>query len=278
MKNKYLIKLGYQFDHLKSLSGIQRHFQNPWLIILFRLGVIKLPYFLHRIQKDGQSYAMMARPSATAKADVWVLREVFVQEAYKEVLALLKTKNIRMVDIGANLGSFTIWANRMLGVREAFCFEPEPDSFRLLNFNLSMNDCFTAKTMPCAVGGQARNIKIALNKSCPGATSIYAGNGSSESTMIQVIAFNQWLSEVGGEFDLLKLDCEGSEWEIIAQTDPQAFARFRVVVAEVHLDPENKQKVPEFEMSMRKFGFRTVRWDNTSNGLYIGVRDAAAGR
>jgi FkbM family methyltransferase len=274
MKSNFLTKLRVQWDHFKSVAEIRRHFKNPWLIILFRLGVIESPYFLHRIRNKSRSYAMLARPTTTSCADLFVLREVLVEEAYKDALALLTAKNIRLVDIGANLGSFTIWAHRVVGVREAFCFEPEPDSFRLLNFNLSRNDCPFAKTLECAVGGESRTIKISLKKSSPGGTSIYAGDTSSESKTVPVIAFEKWLREIEGGFDLLKMDCEGAEWEIIRLTDPQQFARFNVVVAEVHGDPENKQLVPEFKQSMEKLGFRTVRWDNKAQGLYVGARNA----
>jgi FkbM family methyltransferase len=268
-------QLRIQLDHLHSVAEIRRYFENPWQIILHRLGVIKTPYFLYRIHKETRSYAMLARPTTTSAADLFVLREVLVEEAYKEALALLTAKNIRLVDIGANLGSFTIWAHRVVGVREAFCFEPEPDSFRLLNFNLSLNDCPAAKTRACAVGGQSRMIKILLKKSSPGGTSIYAGETSPEAKTVPVIAFDQWLRETDGSFDLLKMDCEGAEWEIIRQTDARQFARFQVVVVEVHEDPENKQSVPEFKQTMETFGFRTVRWDNKAQGLYVGTRHAA---
>jgi hypothetical protein len=61
----------------------------------------------------------------------------------------------------------------------------------------------------------------------------------------------------------------------LEKTDPQEFARFRVFVAEVHDDPEKKKSVSEFKGLMEKLGYRTVRWDNKSQGLYVGVRDAA---
>jgi len=276
MKGNFITKLRIQLDHLKSAAEIRRHFENPWLIILLRLGVIKSPYFLYRIHKETRSYEMLARPTTTSCADLFVLREVLVEEAYKDALALLPAKNIRLVDIGANLGSFTIWTHRVVGVREAFCFEPEPDSFRLLNFNLSLNDCPAAKTLPCAVGGESRMIKISLKKTSPGGTSIYAGDTSSGAKTVPVIAFEKWLREIEGGFDLLKMDCEGAEWEIIRQTDPRQFARFQVVVAEVHDDPEKKQLVPEFKQAMETLGFRTVRWDNKTQGLYVGTRHGAA--
>lgn len=275
MESLFFVKLRRRLDHLRVAGVIRRHFENPWLILLLRLGVIKAAYFLYRIRKENRCYAMLARPTASSAGDIFVLREVLVEETYKDALALMTAKNIRLVDIGANLGSFTIWTHRVLGVREAFCFEPEPDSFRLLNFNLSLNECKAAKTLECAVGGASRTIKISLDKDSPAGANIYDGATSSDAKTVPVIAFEKWLREIEGGFDLLKMDCEGAEWEIIRQTDPQQFARFQVVVAEVHDDPEHKQSVPEFKQSMENLGFQTVRWDNKDHGLYVGTRPTA---
>ena len=57
------------------------------------------------------------------------------------------------------------------------------------------------------------------------------------------MALSEWLGQTPGAFDLLKMDCEGSEWEIVRQTRPSDLARFRAVVAEVHEDPEGQQPV-----------------------------------
>jgi len=243
-------------------------------MILLRLGIIKTPYFLYRLRKGPHRYAMLARPTTTSAADLFVLREVLLDETYSGILPLLTSPNVRLLDIGANLGAFTIWMHRIVGVREAYCFEPEPDSFRLLGFNLSLNGCGTAKTFPWAVGGEARTIRLALKKSSPGGTSIYADNAASpEAAPVPVIAFEAWLETVEGEFDLLKMDCEGAEWEILEKTRPAQFAQFRVFVAEVHDDPGKARHVGEFRSLCEKLGFRTVRWDNKSQGLYIGVRE-----
>lgn len=269
-----MTRLRVPLDRVKPVFQIRRHFKNPWLIILLRLGVIKLPYFLYQIRKENRSYAMLARPTTTSMADLFVLREVLVEEAYKDVLPLLTRKNIRLLDIGANLGSFTIWMHRVLGVREAFCFEPEPDSFRLLNFNLSLNDCTTAKTVGCAVGGESRMTRMSLKKGSPGGTTLYADySARPEAKPVPVVALEEWLSGVEGDFDLLKMDCECSEWEIVDKTAPRQFARFPILLAEVHSDPVSNRPVGEFKRLMENLGYRTVRWDNRTQGLYVGIRD-----
>lgn len=268
-----MTKLQFQWNRLKLALVVWRHFEHFWLLVLLRLGIVKVPYFVYQIHKEGRRYSMIGRPTASASGDIFVLREVLADETYKDALALVQARDIRIVDIGANLGSFTIWANRVAGLREAFCFEPEPESLRLLNFNLYINGCFQARPIECAVGGKERTIRIAMDRRSPAGANIY--DSRAEGRAVPVISFEKWLRETDGNFDLLKMDCEGAEWEIVRLTSPQQFARFRVVVVEVHPDPEKKQDTPEFKPMMEKLGFRTVRWDNKCNGIYVGIRDTA---
>ncbi len=216
---------------------------------------------------------MLARPTTSSLGDIFILREVLVEEAYQDLCPLLKSRDIRLVDIGANLGTFVVWTNAVLGVREAFCFEPQPDSFRLLGFNLSRNGCAGVKTFECAVGGTSRTAKIPIYTDVPPATNIYGDGSFSQFKTVPVISFEEWLSKVEGNFDLLKIDCEGAEWEILRNTPARCFNRFQVIVLEVHPDPEHKQEVSEFKSLAEKLGFQTVRWDNRPCSLYIGKRN-----
>jgi FkbM family methyltransferase len=264
---------------LSIFRQLHRHFENPYLIALVRLGFIKLRYFPYTIHKGRSTYLMLARPSTTPLADLFVLREVLVQETYRDVLPVLPQRGLRVVDIGANLGSFTIWLSQAAKVDEAFCFEPEPDSFRLLRFNLARNGCGFAQALENAVGGRSRTAQITLKEDSPGGTSIYSpapGGERPQGSAIQVVALSEWLRQTPGAFDLLKMDCEGSEWEIVRQTSPSDLARFHAVVAEVHADPEGLQPVEQFGALFESAGFRIVRWDRKAFGLYVGVRESQA--
>jgi FkbM family methyltransferase len=266
-----------QIDHIFAFWRLRKSFKNPYLIALLRLGVIKLKYFSFAIQHRGRDYVMLARPTTTSAADLFVLREVLVEETYQDILALLPKHPMRILDVGANIGSFTIWLSNVMSVKEAYCFEPEGDSFRLLRFNLARNRCGFAQPIQKAVGGSARTIHISLKEDSPGGTTIYSNPGgkTSSSEEVEVVFLHDWLAKVGGSFDLLKIDCEGAEWEILRKCDPADFERFSVIVGEVHQDPEGIDSVENFGERIEALGFRTIRWDRKAAGLYVGVRDAA---
>ena len=57
-----------------------------------------------------------------------------------------------LVDVGANVGMYTIWAAKTRGAR-VFAFEPEAQNYALLNRNIAMN----------GVGGQVKAYCVALS-------------------------------------------------------------------------------------------------------------------
>jgi len=232
------LRLG--LHHVSAFRKLRIHFSNPWLILGLRLGWLRLQYFPYRIHTDTEHYLLLGRPRVGSSTDLFVLREILAEEAYRDVLPLLPDRPLRVVDIGANLGATTIWLSRKKRLFEVFCFEPEADSFRLLNFNLAANGCNCARPVPKAVGGTTRTARMLLDDKCPGGASIYTAPAAGQTAIgssVEVVAFSEWLQETPGQFDLLKMDCEGAEWEILRATPASALARFGVVAAEIHDDP-----------------------------------------
>ena len=258
---------------LSAFCQIWRYFENPLLVTLMRMGVVRLPSFPYRIQApSGIRCTMLARPGTTSLADLFVLREVFVEETYADILPLLPKRAVSVLDVGANLGSFCVWLAARHGITSGACFEPDPSSFRLCRFNLSLNGCMQVEAIPKAVGGVARTLQMRVNTVRPGGNSIYAASNEGETAAVEVLPFGQWLAEHKGELDLLKLDCEGAEWEIVDHTPPELWRRFALIVAEIHGDPEGRHQPNDFPKLMEVRGFRTERWDGGHMGLYIGVR------
>lgn len=223
--------------HWRYMKVIIKYFQNPGLLFLMRIGLIKLAYFPYQIRKGGHNYRLLGRPVASSGGDFSVLREVLIEEIYRGILELLPEEPIRAVDIGSNIGAFTIWLHAHHNIKEAFSFEPDADCFRLCQFNISQNGCGKVSLYQQAVGTTVRETAMWVVPNRPAQSSLYQRvNATVRPHKIQVVGFNEWLEGVPGTFDLLKIDCEGAEWEILDAT-PAAFTRFSVVVAEVHTDP-----------------------------------------
>jgi FkbM family methyltransferase len=260
---------------LKALGQIWRHFENPLLVSMLRFGIVRLPFFAYRLRTtDGKRVTMLARPGTMSLADLFVLREVFVEETYKDILPLLPARPLSVLDVGANLGSFCIWLAGRHGIVRGVCFEPDPSSFRLCRFNLAVNNCPQVDAIPKAVGGSERVIEMRVNTSRPGGNSIYsAASGHDEIAQVEVIAFSECFSTTGTDvIDVLKMDCEGAEWEIVDKTPPQVWQRFSLIVAEIHGDSTQQFRPDDFPKMMEARGFETKRWDGGHMGLYIGVR------
>ena len=260
----------------RGFLQILRYFDNPILVILMRFGVFKSRYLSYSIHVRGEQFFMLGRPQAIELSDLSMIRTVLVEQEYSHLLSYLPSGPVRLVDIGANVGSFTIWISKTLGITEAICFEPDPVSCRLCSFNFQENNCHSATVIEKAVGGFPRTIKMLAESDQPCAQSIYQTSADAQETAntVQVLAFAEFLQGVSGDFDLLKLDCEGAEWEIIRETPMELFRRFKVVVAEIHTDPTPETRLELFREIFEAAGFKIVLDQKKILGLFIAVRDA----
>ncbi len=72
---------------------------------------------------------------------------------------------------------------------------------------------------------------------------------------IPKIAFETAIKRLGGEVDLLKLDCEGSEWEILR--DHASFKKVRFMSLEYHLMAQHTHR--EIVEVVRNLDFKILR-------------------
>lgn len=254
----------------KHSLQLLRHFQHPLLVPLARLGWIKIDYCSFRVRKGGVEYNVLGR---LLGGDHRILREVLLDETYRPLLELLPAEPVRLLEIGAHIGVFTIWLHRQHGISEAFCFEPDSDSFALCQFNLGRDGSGNFRLHRQAIGGTTRESEIWVDQAAHAKSSLLRKGGSSASqqSKVQVISLSEWLEQVEGDFDVLKMDCEGSEWEIL-DAMPAAFARFSIIIAEIHSDPIGGRNICDFASALAQNGFMTVRSDR----LYIGRRNFEA--
>ena len=77
---------------------------------------------------------------------------------------------------------------------------------------------------------------------------------------IQIVAFEELVAAERQEIDLLKIDCEGAEWDIFENAGP--FQRVRLIRMEYHL--VDGKSLDDVKMAADRIGFEIVNLEENS--------------
>lgn len=173
-----------------------------------------------------------------------------------------------IVDIGAHVGSFTIWAALRSPNATLLAVEPNPETFAFLSQNLRDN----------ALEGRVKAVNVALG-SAPRVGSLefvehslgtrLAANGKGQ-VSVEVQNIEALLTDAGmDQVDILKMDCEGAEYEVFAAMSLDRLRRVQAIGCEYHPAPEHN--VSELDAILRSAGF-TVQRPDASLGVLWATR------
>ena len=158
------------------------------------------------------------------------LAEVFVRRRYGSV-ARFRT----IVDIGANVGSFALYAAQSSPDARIICYEPEERNFSLLTRNLHINGLEgRVAALQRAVGSRKGPRKLAVSVSQLNAFD-YLRDGTSQHQWVEGTTLQDIRTEHGlDSLDLLKMNCEGAEYEILEGCSSRDFVGIHNIRLEYH--------------------------------------------
>lgn len=151
------------------------------------------------------------------------IRQEGIWEPYETalVMALLGEGDV-FVDVGANLGYFSILAASQVGESGAvFAFEPDPENFRLLKANAELNG-FSSRIECCHAGLAAQRAEGQLYLSADnlGDHKIHGVDSGRSSVAIELLHGSDYLRDRTPRVDLVKIDTQGSEFEVVTGLMP----------------------------------------------------------
>ena len=191
--------------------------------------------------------------SATMRTVAKFLRwETFKREQYRRPGFELRTDDV-VIDVGANIGMFALWTEPQIPRGRLICIEPNPRALECLRMNVRQNDLRNVTIIAAAAGSENGTMELVCHpgwealdsaavdvpwfytKSRMGKFTRWLVRGPLRQTyqeetakpiIVQQIPLSRIMDEQGvATVNLLKIDCEGCEYEVLRSVDAAYWAR-----------------------------------------------------
>ncbi|MCZ2809372.1 MAG: FkbM family methyltransferase [Candidatus Bathyarchaeota archaeon] len=143
----------------------------------------------------------------------WGFYEKYETEFFKKLIR----KDMVVVDIGANIGYYTLLAARLAGEEgKVFAFEPEPYNYRLLCKNIEVNGYRNVIPKQKAVFSKTGKMKLFLDTRNLGGHSLSEANvDRGASITIEATSLDDFFKNTNYKIDVIKMDVQGSEMGVL---------------------------------------------------------------
>jgi FkbM family methyltransferase len=168
-----------------------------------------------------------------------------------------------VIDIGANIGMFALWAEPQIPRGRLICVEPNPGALECLRINIRQNDLGNVTVVPAAAGSENGTMELVchpgweamahsaavnapwfLNTSRMGKLARWLVRGSLQHAqqatspkpiVVERVPLSRIMDEhLLARVNFLKIDCEGSEYEILRGLNAAQWGRIERLVIEYH--------------------------------------------
>lgn len=246
---------------VQRVVNMVKNLDNWAEYLLYKIGGKKKDSFLFKL-KNGQTVLVPRRILPEFK-------ESFFEEVYFKNLPskLLDTYSPKVLDIGANVGYFSLCATLKLKKPDIYAYEPIKGNYHLLQQNANRAPYDRLRLNNMAVSNMLGDITLRFSEDdiTTSASLLSNATGTHEevvkcTTLEDIMRDNKlvWI-------DLLKMDCEGAEYNILYNTTPQQFAKINCIALETHAGSGDKENHHALETFLKGAGYQT----KTSNGNFI---------
>jgi len=188
---------------------------------------------------DWNGHKLWYRPGSS---DTELIYKILLRRGMKGEYAiepgiLARLGEVRTVlDIGANIGVSSVYFASVFPQARVFAFEPSPDNVPLLKRNA--DGLGRVQVVPVALGEQDGALEFFASEAAAnfgGFSRFGAGSDTGRKTAVPIRHAARQLSELGvSSADVIKIDVEGSEWEILSTLGAEFLSRAKYISGELH--------------------------------------------
>lgn len=221
------------------------------------------------------SFSVKLRGGLTAEVPyplISAFDEVFLREVYGESINN-STPTPTVLDIGANVGYFSLLVFLRYPQAKVFAFEPLPGNYKLLEKHQQTNSLSNLVVDRRAVYGTQKSVQLNYREEVAYSVGASVVDRASADTMIEVEAAS--IPDIFTDYslpdcDLLKVDCEGAEYNILFNCPPEYYQKIKNIAIEVHeWVPKSEGTVATLVAFLQKRGYAVT---TKKNGIVWGRR------
>jgi len=184
-----------------------------------------------------------------------IIREIWTLDPYLIKKVVLRGQ-ANIIDLGANIGGFSVLAAVTHPNAVIYSYEPLPESYGLLVRNAAINGCLNIRAYNLAVSGVPGDSLLCYSANRPGDSALLGESMDSGRARVKVrcVTFEQIITENKIDvIDFLKIDIEGSEYNVLESLRPQLLSRVSYFAAECHRRPGGS--VRQLTLQLERAGF-----------------------
>jgi FkbM family methyltransferase len=226
---------------------------------LFRLGLFFAPLF-HLRWMGEKTFIQQFDPETKMKMrvntyDRLAAHEVWGFEEYKDENFTIESSDV-IIDIGAHIGSFSVWAARQTPNGSVYAFEPNDENFFFLEENKKLNNLTNLKTFKLAVSEKDGEACF-FNSDHLSMSHSFFETGMENSITVRTVSLAGILEANQIEHvDYLKIDAEGAEYLILLNTPPEVLNKVDKILLEYHDYLDHGHHYSDIEKYLADNGFQ----------------------
>ncbi len=213
--SRWRLRLAHRFE---NFVRTKRFFGRTTLRKFFKNIVIPAPKGLC-IAPTFYGYDLMVDPIRYPNGlEYKVYYTGIYEEGTLHVMQTCLHEGDRFLDIGSNLGMMSMFAATQVGPSgQVYAFEPQPNTFKMLKQNITMNGFQNIHPHNMAVGSHPESTTIYDSLGNRGSASLLKSeNSSDQSSDVDVIPLDDVIQEKKIErIKMMKIDVEGWELEVL---------------------------------------------------------------
>jgi FkbM family methyltransferase len=140
-----------------------------------------------------------------------------------------------ILDIGSNIGTTILYLHHRFPSARIYGFEPHPDTYRILELNVSQIPLVSLFNF--GLNGCDRHLEVPFDGVNFSAFSTNTSSSTEDAARVRCEVRNAATALLAlglKEADLIKIDCEGAEYDVLTTLPENMLAKCKWIVGEIH--------------------------------------------